>query len=241
MKKRLNQYRGLLSPEKIAEGMNAARENASRLVHDAKLLAQSERYPSATALAILAIEEAGKDAILRELSYAESLTEAEKAWRRYRSHTSKNEFWGSLDLACQGARTLDELARTFDGTSDHPYILDQLKQVALYTDCLGKSHWSRPEDVINRDLALSILRVAETFTNRKPISTEEIYLWIELMGPVLRGPASSASIKTAFQAWYRAAVSLGFLDPDDLIMKSLVFGDHASPQTTTDGNTRYDV
>jgi hypothetical protein len=56
MKKGLDQYRGSLSPAQIAAGMNAARENASRLLNDAKLLAQSERFASAAALAILSIE-----------------------------------------------------------------------------------------------------------------------------------------------------------------------------------------
>ena len=70
MKRRLNQYCGPLSPSQIAAGINAARANAMRLLEDAKLLAGSGRYASATALAILSIEEGGKDGILRELSYA---------------------------------------------------------------------------------------------------------------------------------------------------------------------------
>lgn len=58
--KNLNQYRGPLSSTEIAAGMNAARENTNRLAKDAKLLFEQERYPSALALAILAIEETGK-------------------------------------------------------------------------------------------------------------------------------------------------------------------------------------
>lgn len=224
MKKRLDQYSGPLSPAQIAAGMNAARQNASRLLRDAKLLADSGRYPSATAMAILAIEEAGKDAILRELSYAKDPKAIKEAWRRYRSHTSKNAYWVAPDLVRKGARTLEDFGQAFDETAEHPYVLDQLKQVAIYTDCLGKAHWSDPEQVVSKDLAQAILRTAEIFAKRKPASTEEIELWIEYMGPMLRRPTSAAWIKKAFQNWYHAAVEQGFLDPNDETMKSFVFG-----------------
>ena len=68
--KKLNQYRGRLSPTQIADGMSAAQRNARRLVDDAKLLLDAGRFPSATSLAILSIEESGKTSILRHLSVA---------------------------------------------------------------------------------------------------------------------------------------------------------------------------
>ena len=39
------------------------------------------------------------------------------------------------------------------GDSDHPYVLDQLKQIAFYTDCLGDAHWSIPDEVIDESPA----------------------------------------------------------------------------------------
>lgn len=232
MKKRLDQYSGPLSPAQIAAGMNAARENASRLLKDAKLLAQSERYASATALAILSIEEAGKDGFLRELSYANDPKAIKDAWRRYRSHTSKNAIWMALDLAMKGARTLDDFIPVFDDTADHPYVLDQLKQVAIYTDCLGKANWSTPERVIAKDSALAMIANAEIFASRKAVRSEEIELWIEYMGPAMRRPLSVARMKKAFQSWYHAASERGFLDPNNQIMKSFVFGVSRNPDKT---------
>ena len=224
MKKRLDQYSAGLTPVQIAAGMNAARENASRLLRDSKLLAESERYPSATALAILSIEEAGKDAILRELSYVTDPKAIKEAWRRYRSHTSKNVAWGAPDLVMKGARVLDDFAPLFADTAEHPFILDQLKQIAMYTDCLGNANWSKPQQVIGKDLALAIIANAEIFASRKTIMAEEIELWIEYMGPVMRDPVSERWIKKAFQNWYHAAVERGFIDPNDQAMKLLVFG-----------------
>lgn len=58
MAKKLEQWKNTLAAEKIVEGMNAASSNARRLLNDASALFDLERYPSATSLAILAIEEA---------------------------------------------------------------------------------------------------------------------------------------------------------------------------------------
>ncbi len=54
-RKKLSQYAGSLDAAQIAQGINAARRNARRLAEDAKLLLETARYPSATALAILSI------------------------------------------------------------------------------------------------------------------------------------------------------------------------------------------
>jgi hypothetical protein len=63
---RLDQYKGRLTAAQLAEGMNAATENARHLVRDAVMLLEAGRFPTAASLAALAIEEAGKPAILCE-------------------------------------------------------------------------------------------------------------------------------------------------------------------------------
>lgn len=141
MKKGLDQYRGSLSPAQIAAGMNAARENASRLLNDAKLLAQSERYASATALAILSVEEVGKDGFLRELSYANDPKAIKNAWRRYRSHTSKNAIWVAPDLAMKGIEYMGPAMR-------RPLSVVRMKNAFQMVSCrLGpRFHRSRQSD-----------------------------------------------------------------------------------------------
>ena len=69
MSKGLDSYSGRLTASEIAAGMNAARRNAQRLCSDASLLLEQERYPSAAALAVLSIEEAGKTSTLQALSF----------------------------------------------------------------------------------------------------------------------------------------------------------------------------
>jgi hypothetical protein len=85
----MSPYRGELSPKQVADGMNAASRNAIRLLKDAEILFEAKRYPSASSLAALAIEEVGKSPILRSLAVAkdadairmESVSESSKEKR----------------------------------------------------------------------------------------------------------------------------------------------------------------
>jgi AbiV family abortive infection protein len=135
MKKKLNIFRGRLEPAEIAAGMNAAAGNAYRLAEDASALFDERHFPSAAALAILAIEEAGKISILRELSVATTDGEVAEPWKAYRSHTRKNLTSLLPALAAAGATKLDDFKPLFSDDSDHPFVLDQLKRIGFYTDC----------------------------------------------------------------------------------------------------------
>jgi AbiV family abortive infection protein len=186
-KRALDKYKGRLTPEQIAEGINAASRNAVRLVGDADLLLESERFPSAAALAILAIEEAGKVAILRELSVAQEDDKAlDNCWRDYRRHTKKNVAWLLPQLVAEGARGLDDFRPLFGKNADHPFLLDNVKQISLYTDCLGDAHWSTPADVINGDLAKILVQIAQFFLTDRDVTSKEIELWVKHMRPYMR-------------------------------------------------------
>ena len=130
---RLPQHRGELSCAQIAAGMNAALGNAQRLWRDAALLAENGRTPSAVALAILSIEESGKVPLLRQLALAANVPERREFWNAYRSHLQKNTLWILGQLVAKGGRTLDDLRVIVDPDSDHPDILDNLKQLCIYT------------------------------------------------------------------------------------------------------------
>ncbi len=89
MSKGLAQWKNTLKPAQIAEGMNAANNNARRLIEDAEILFNLNRFPSALSLSILSIEESGKVSILRELALAKNGDQVKEAWKAYRSHTKK--------------------------------------------------------------------------------------------------------------------------------------------------------
>jgi len=205
----LDPYSGSLSAVQIAEGMNAARLNAKRLIEDAKILLASDRVPTALSLAILAIEEAGKLPILRYLSIAEDDQERRSTWKDYRSHTKKNLLWILPDLVVKGLQSAHEFSSAvFDESSDHGALLDSLKQIGFYTDCLGKAHWSIPTEVINVDLAKSILRVAEILSGDREITPMEIELYAKYLKPARY---SSHAMQEATIRWHKALEARGLI------------------------------
>jgi AbiV family abortive infection protein len=183
-KRRLNQYKGKLSVSQIAEGMNAAIQNAKRLAEDAELLIEKQRYPSAASLAILSIEESGKVSILRRLSLSRNEEELKETWKDYRTHTKKNVNWLIPDLVKAGARKLEDFRPMVEGDAEHPYILDQIKQIGFYTDCLTDAHWSIPKEIIDKQPAMMLVDLAKIFASTKEITEKEIELWVKHLGPV---------------------------------------------------------
>jgi len=182
---RLDQYRGKLTAGQIACGMNHAIANAKRLISDAELLLENGKYASASGLAILAIEEYGKLGILRGLATATKDEDLRYWWKAYRTHTQKNLFLLLPPLIASGAKQLDDLMPMF---SDHitPRIIDNLKQIGFYTDCLANAQWSVPTEVINVKIVEFIVSFSKSIVwKRHEVTEKEIDLWIKHIGPVL--------------------------------------------------------
>ena len=150
-KDKLSQYRGRLTPTQIDNGMNAAIRNARRLADDARALFDLERYPTAASIAVLSIEESGKVSILRHFAMARDLPSCRRIWRDYRNHRSKNVAWILPDLVAAGARDLESLRLATQPDAEHTALLNNVKQIGLYSDCLGNAHWSEPEKVPSTD------------------------------------------------------------------------------------------
>lgn len=219
---RLNQYRGTLNPQQIADGMNTAEKNAAQLLNDAELLLREERFPSATAIAILAIEEAGKNTILRQLSTAKDDTALKKAWKGYHNHKEKNLASIVPQLVAAGARRIDDFRSAFDGKGRHPAEVDALKQLAIYTDCLGKAHWSDPSEVVDKALAEQLVGAAKVLARERDHThtAREVELWIEFMGPVMDQPLEA--MKAALRRWYAAMREAGLTDTDTDAVESFI-------------------
>lgn len=221
MDRKLNSYKGELTPQQIADGINAANKNAYRLARDAELLCDAGRFPSAASLAILSIEEAGKVSILRQLALARSETELAESWREYRLHTKKNVSWLMPELFVKGARRLEDFRLLFDKASDHPYVLDQLKQICFYTDCLGRAHWSIPENHINESLAKGLVQIADILGKpQKEVTVLEIELWIKHIKPVWR--TNLTAMKTALIDWSKDMVKHGLSEKNENDMEKFV-------------------
>ena len=204
-------YRGRLTPSQIAEGMNAAVENALRLLADAETLFATGRYPTAASLAILALEEAGKISMLRAIAVSATDADLKSAWKDYRSHARKNATWLLPNLATQGARKFDDFRHLFDDNAKHPYVLDQIKQVGFYTDCFKNAHWSLPSKIIDKDAAESMISLAKVFTSKEQHTEEEVALWAEHVGPVWKKDIDW--MKQAIINWYAAMQKAGLAPP----------------------------
>lgn len=204
-----------------------ARKNSARLAKDARLLFDNERYASAVALSILAIEEAGKDPVLRGLAVARDGGELKKAWGDYRSHTKKNVLWPLMDKVLKGARRVDDFLPMFDPDADHPFILDQLKQISFYTDCLGQRHWSVPENIATKEGAESLVKIAEIHSQCRETTTEEIDLWIQYMKPVWHG--TDVSRDQALIEWDKEMRHRGLVKESNTTTMEQFFGEGVGP------------
>jgi len=220
--KKLDQYKGVLSASKIVEGINVAQQNAVRLVEDAELLLENNRYPSAASLAILSIEESGKVSILRGLSVARDGKDLKESWRDYRSHTKKNVQWIIGDLVKSGARKLEDFRPIFEKDAEHPLVLDQIKQIGFYTDCLGKKHWSSPENVIDENLAKMLVGIAKIFASNKVVTEKEIKLWVKHIGPVWK--KNMSWMQQSLENWYREMQESGLAPEGENAMKEFIQG-----------------
>jgi len=213
MEKKLPQYSGYLDATEVAEGMNAAIDNATRLLSDAEILFKEGRYPSAIALAILSIEEFGKTSMLRGIALANN-KDLKSWWKKYRSHVEKNSEWINPILIAKGARKLSDFKKISDKGSEHPYILDQLKQISFYTDCLGNKNWSIPKKVIDKKLCESIIQVCKILINKKrKITKLEIELWMKHLKPVWM--KNMELMENGLINWHKEMIEKGLVEKSE--------------------------
>ena len=165
-------------------------------------------------------KEAGKASVLREIALARNDDEAKDAWREYRSHTSKNRMWPIVEFFLKGARKLEDFAPLFDEHADHPLLLDQVKQTSFYTDCLGKAHWSVPEEVIDEALASVLVVTGELLGKGEDVSEREIELWIKHLSPVWRH--NNEAMEKGVSDWYCAMQAEGLKPPGENSMQKFI-------------------
>ena len=187
MQTKLKPYRGKLNAEQIVDGMNAAVRNARRLADDAKTLLGLSRYPSAASLAVLSIEESGKVSVLRLMAAAPDDQSLRSRWKEYTNHRIKNATWVLPGLIEKGFFDLATLSVVVKPNSKHAALMDQLKQLSLYTDCLNDVDWVEPEKLFDKELACQFVDIANKMAINKIYTLKEMELWIEHMKPVCYG------------------------------------------------------
>ena len=96
-------------------------------------------------------------------------------------------------------------------------MLDKLKQISIYTDCYKKGHWSVPEQIVEKELAQSLLAAAEVLSHHRDITTEEIGLWIQCLQPSWK--ASTAASQQALFEWDKEMRRRGLLKDEGTTMQ----------------------
>ncbi|HWI54754.1 MAG TPA: AbiV family abortive infection protein [Desulfobacteria bacterium] len=222
----LSAYKGPLTAEQVAQGINAANQNARRLLEDASILLEHKSFSTAASLAALSIEEAGKAPILRRLALAQSNRELKQCWRDYRSHTQKNMAWIIPSIASHGALHLDDLRPAFDPSSEHPNLLNQLKQAGFYTDCFGNCTWSIPYEEIDEQLAFNLIQTARALVMFREVTLKEVEIWIKHMRPVWR--RSAEDIERGLVQWYREMCAQKLITGKEDDMEKFIYKHHST-------------
>jgi HEPN superfamily AbiV-like protein len=134
--------------------------------------------------------------------------------------------WVFIDLVAGGAKKLNDFAPIFD-----PGVLDHVKQLGFYTDCLGKAHWSLPAAVIDEGLAQALVRTATVLSSSaETVTTREIELWMEHLGPVWNRPPSWR--ERALENWYEALQAEGLRPAGENEMSRFIRAGVTSPKHT---------
>ena len=199
--------------------MNCAARNAARLLADARVLADAKRFPTAASLAALSIEESGKVVILRRFLTASDGDTLKNLWREYRSHTSKNIHWIMPELVASGGRKLVDFLPMVDGLSNHPELLDAMKQLGFYTDCLGAAVWSEPQLAIDESLCRKLISAAEILLSDREVSTQELELWKKHLLPVWN---DYPKMQDAVIAWYAEMQASGLMPAGANLMERFI-------------------
>jgi hypothetical protein len=79
-------------------------------------------------------------------------------------------------------------------------VLDDLKQLCLYTDCIGAGKWITPLLVSAVEIAPYLLIMARVLANGSRVSEKELELWRQHLLPVKH--ASFEDNKRAVARWY---------------------------------------
>lgn len=184
----LRPYCGSLTPAQASEGVRAAIENARDLVVDAELLLERGRFARAAALAILAIEEAGKVPLIRTILAATSDAELKDAWKAYRDHRKKNVMADFAGVAVRSGKRglqefrIDDFAPLFENRV-HAKAFDLVKQAGFYSECRPDATWSKPSDAISEGDARAFIRSAKLLCRDGHLSSYEtergLALWKE--------------------------------------------------------------
>ncbi len=153
-------YNGKLTIEQISEGIYFCIENASNIFGDAYILMKANRYPRALSLLILAIQEAGKVNILKNMIMISTKNQKlwKKEWKNFRRHETKDFFGHDIETSSEFSDSPGEYFwqhLLYKANNSVPER-EKVRQLGLYIDYIaGDKKWWSPNE-INRKMVKMI-------------------------------------------------------------------------------------
>jgi AbiV family abortive infection protein len=218
-------YAGDLDVQRAAAAMQAARLNSIDLLDTADILFDLKRFAHSVPFSILAIEEAGKLAILQAILLG--LDEQATLWHSYRLHRAKTENL-NLGVLARVRATFPEIslenAREIASRGPTPDDLETAKQRAIYSDCVerrGNFVCHLPRNVDWRQEAWERLCEAKAIVLApRDRSPEELEVWVR---QVSAARASGKSVADVLLDIHRELVEKSFVEEGwwDALLKDI--------------------
>ncbi len=148
-------YDGPLNAVQVAEGIAEVKANVGQMVSAAAALATARIYSLSCAYSLMAVEEAQKVSVLRNLLLSDDPDEIKSLWKDFRTHTRKHLHF-AIAIASQalvhGEIPPDDAAiEKKIAECPDPQTLEELKQGLIYCDCVkdyaGLPSWSNPASI----------------------------------------------------------------------------------------------
>jgi AbiV family abortive infection protein len=195
-------FSGTISIADATRATNLIQDNAARLVEDAKLLLEAERYPTAAMLATMALEESSRVYFPLELVLSDHERRLEECWRKFRR--DRHDFpWAIL--------------RRDDGLMNDAELngmLSFIRTLGRRTECIEPGVWIDPQNLISRDLAQEIVKTAELFCSHR-VTPRSLEIWAEAARTLPR----NATNQTALEK-YRS-----MLESEGLVVEASIVAD----------------
>lgn len=148
-------YNGKLTIEQISEGIYFCIENATNIFGDAYILIKANRFPRALSLLLLAIQEAGKVNILKNMTMIPTKNQKlwKKEWKNFRKHETKDFLGHDIKTSSEFNDSPGEYfwQQLLDKTNNFVPEREKVRQLGLYIDYIpSDKKWWSPNEINNK-------------------------------------------------------------------------------------------
>lgn len=162
-----DEYRGKLTIDQAAEGIQKVIENAEDLLDDSLILFKASKFPRAISLAIMAVEEVSKIEIIKKILLANGIEG--RIWKEFKNHKTKNHTW-YFPVLKKFSVANNDVKHFVGAKSNWVKRIDDLKNQTLYLNANRKNdgldfEWNLPKTLVQKDFCGMFLVAAIEVVN----------------------------------------------------------------------------